>query len=46
MLEVSCPTCNVPLMRNRDMQTVCLGCNRDFVVDERGAIPVCFLKNM
>lgn len=40
MLGESCPTCNIPLMRNCDMQTLCLSCNRVYDFEEKDTSPV------
>ena len=35
MLGEACPTCNIPLMRSHDMQTICLGCDRVYDGEEQ-----------
>ena len=38
MLQESCDDCNVPLMRNKKQEMVCVGCDKWFVKRQGGAI--------
>lgn len=36
MLEPACDACNVPLMRSRQGEVICVSCNSHFVKDDDG----------
>lgn len=40
MLEGSCPDCNVPLMRSRENEIICFGCNSVFHEVSKGVYSV------